>query len=71
LFTAPQREVRNLAVSPGQEDNSLVATWDKLTCQSDQPYIAKYNVRYNEVNNRHFAGQKTVRTYIREGMSLS
>ncbi|XP_060591059.1 uncharacterized protein LOC132746027 isoform X2 [Ruditapes philippinarum] len=51
----PQREVRNLAVSPGPEDNSLVATWDKLTCQSDQPYIAKYNVRYNEVNNRHFA----------------
>ncbi|XP_060567069.1 uncharacterized protein LOC132725896 isoform X2 [Ruditapes philippinarum] len=52
---SPQREVRNLAVSPGPEDDSLVVTWDKLSCQSDQPYIAKYNVRYNEVNNRHYA----------------
>ena len=58
MLTDPQREVKNLAVSPGPEYNSLVVTWDKLTCQSDEPYIDKYNIQYNKVNDKHYTGKE-------------
>ncbi|XP_053395780.1 interleukin-6 receptor subunit beta-like [Mercenaria mercenaria] len=53
----PKREPRNVAVSAGQEDNSLVVTWDKLTCKSDEPYIAMYNVRYNKLGDEYRKSQ--------------
>ncbi|XP_045157983.2 uncharacterized protein LOC123524111 [Mercenaria mercenaria] len=57
----PKREPQNMVVSPGSEDNTLIVTWDKLTCRSDEPYIDMYNVRYNKVNDRY---QKSV--YVKQ-----
>ncbi|XP_060570493.1 uncharacterized protein LOC132728833 isoform X2 [Ruditapes philippinarum] len=47
----PKREPKNVVVSLGSEDNTLVVTWDKLMCKSDEPYIDMYNVRYTQLNN--------------------
>ncbi|XP_045158175.2 uncharacterized protein LOC123524203 [Mercenaria mercenaria] len=44
----PKREPQNVVVPAGPDDNTLVVTWDKLTCKSDEPYIAMYNVQYNK-----------------------
>ncbi|XP_053395232.1 uncharacterized protein LOC123524075 isoform X2 [Mercenaria mercenaria] len=46
----PKREPQNVAVWTGPDDNTLVVTWDKLTCKSDEPYIAMYNVQYNKLH---------------------
>jgi hypothetical protein len=51
IFTDPKREPKNVVVSVGSEDNTLVVTWDKLMCKSDEPYIDMYNVRYTQLNN--------------------
>ncbi|XP_053395083.1 homeobox-like protein HDP1 [Mercenaria mercenaria] len=47
----PKREPQNVVVSTGPDDNTLVVTWDKLTCKSDEPYIAMYNVQYNKLHD--------------------
>ncbi|XP_045157772.2 uncharacterized protein LOC123523990 isoform X2 [Mercenaria mercenaria] len=49
----PKREPQNVVVSTGPEDNTLVVTWDKLTCKSDEPYIAMYNVQYNQLHEEN------------------
>ncbi|XP_053389863.1 uncharacterized protein LOC128552824 [Mercenaria mercenaria] len=46
----PKREPQNVVVSTGPDDNTLVVTWDKLTCKSDEPYIAMYNVQFNKLH---------------------
>ncbi|XP_045160287.2 uncharacterized protein LOC123525364 isoform X2 [Mercenaria mercenaria] len=42
----PSRKPQNVVVSTGPDDNTLVVTWDKLTCKSDEPYIAMYSVQF-------------------------
>ncbi|XP_053395075.1 leukemia inhibitory factor receptor-like [Mercenaria mercenaria] len=45
-----KREPQNVVVSAGSDDNTLVVTWDKLTCKSNEPYIAMYNVQFNKLD---------------------
>ncbi|WAR23627.1 hypothetical protein MAR_037296 [Mya arenaria] len=43
---APTVSPNSVKASPGSEDNTINVIWDKLTCQSWQPFIAFYVVQY-------------------------
>ncbi|XP_053402236.1 leukemia inhibitory factor receptor-like isoform X2 [Mercenaria mercenaria] len=47
----PKREPQNVVVSAGSDDNTLVVKWDKLACESNEPYIAMYNVQFNKLDD--------------------
>ncbi|WAR24089.1 hypothetical protein MAR_037758, partial [Mya arenaria] len=42
----PTVSPNSVKASPGSEDNTINVIWDKLTCQSWQPFIATYVVQY-------------------------